>query len=35
MRSLSIWHWLAVAMYLFIILFPVAKIARKAGYSGW
>jgi hypothetical protein len=35
MGSLSIWHWFVVVIYLFVILFPVAKIVGKAGYSGW
>lgn len=35
MGSLSIWHWLIVLIMLAIYLVPAAKIASKAGYSGW
>jgi len=35
MGSLSNWHWLILIIYLFVFLFPVAKIVMKAGYSGW
>ena len=35
MGGLSLWHWVVVLLTLFIFLFPVIKIPRKAGYSGW
>lgn len=35
MGSFSIWHWLIVAFFAVFVIFPIAKILRKAGYSGW
>ena len=35
MGSISIWHWLVVIIYLFVFMFPTAKIVKKAGYTGW
>lgn len=35
MGTLSIWHWIVVIVYFFVIMFPTARIMRKAGYSGW
>jgi hypothetical protein len=31
----SLFHWIFVILFLFLYLFPVAKILSKAGYSGW
>jgi uncharacterized sodium:solute symporter family permease YidK len=33
--NFSIFHWLIVLVLLAIYLIPAAKIASKAGYSGW
>lgn len=35
MGSLSIWHWLIVAIVLVVIGVPTFEILRKAGFSGW
>jgi hypothetical protein len=35
MGSLSIAHWLVVAVYIALLVVPVAKILSKAGFSGW
>ena len=35
MGSISIWHWIIVIIYLFVFMFPTAKILQKAGYSAW
>ncbi len=35
MGSMSIAHWLIVALYIAILVLPVAKILSKAGFSGW
>jgi uncharacterized membrane protein YhaH (DUF805 family) len=31
----SVVHGIAVIVFLVLYLFPVARIIRKAGYSGW
>jgi hypothetical protein len=33
--SISIVHWLIVAGYVFLVCFPLAKILRRLGLSGW
>jgi hypothetical protein len=35
MGSLSIWHWIVVFVYVLVLIVPVAKILKKAGFSGW
>jgi len=35
MGTMSLWHWIVVFVVFFFVLFPTAKILRKAGYSGW
>jgi len=35
MGSFSIWHWLIVIFWLLLVVYPIAKILRKAGFSGW
>ena len=35
MGTFSVWHWIIVVVYLFVLMFPTAKILKKAGYSGW
>ena len=35
MSSMSLWHWIVIIGTFFILLFPMAKILIKAGYSGW
>ncbi|GGC62766.1 hypothetical protein [Chelatococcus reniformis] len=35
MGNISIWHWAIVLALFFLVMFPAAKIARRAGYSGW
>jgi hypothetical protein len=35
MGGLSLWHWIIVLLLWFVVLYPVGKILRKAGYSGW
>jgi hypothetical protein len=33
--SISPVHWLVVAVFLALVLFPIARILRRAGFSGW
>jgi hypothetical protein len=33
MGSLSLWHWIVVLVLAFGVLWPVAKILRRAGFS--
>ena len=35
MGPLSFFHWIVTVVFLFIYIFPVAMIMKKAGYSGW
>jgi hypothetical protein len=35
MGSMSIWHWLIVLIYLFLLGYPVTRILRRLGYSAW
>lgn len=35
METLSIWHWLILLVYLFLVCFPIARILRRVGLSGW
>ncbi|CAE6969671.1 hypothetical protein [Paraburkholderia domus] len=35
MGSLSIWHWLIVLLVIAFYLFPLTRILKKAGFSGW
>jgi uncharacterized membrane protein YhaH (DUF805 family) len=35
MGSMSLMHWLIVAMILVVLLVPAARILRRAGFSGW
>jgi hypothetical protein len=32
---LSIWHWLIVFVYVFLVCFPLARVLRRVGLSGW
>ena len=32
---MSIFHWLVVLGYAFLVCFPIARILRRLGYSGW
>jgi uncharacterized membrane protein YhaH (DUF805 family) len=33
--SFSLWHWLVVLAALFLVAFPVFRILRRLGLSGW
>ena len=33
--SISIWHWLIVLIYLFVLGYPVTRILKRLGYSAW
>jgi predicted PurR-regulated permease PerM len=35
MGSLSLTHWLLFAIILAVLLVPVARILRRAGFSRW
>jgi len=35
MGSLSIWHWIVVLLYIFVLVFPTARILSRVGLSGW
>jgi hypothetical protein len=35
MNGLSIWHWLVLIVVVVVLVWPVAKILRRAGFSGW
>lgn len=35
MGAISIWHWLIVFMFLFVLGYPAARIVRRTGRSGW
>jgi len=35
MAGFSIWHWLIVLIWLFVVGFPVARILGRLGYSRW
>ena len=35
MGSLSLTHWLLFAIILAVLLVPVARILRRAGFSPW
>jgi hypothetical protein len=35
MGSLSIWHWIILLVYIFIFVFPIARILGRVGLSGW
>jgi hypothetical protein len=32
-NGLSIWHWLIVILYIFLVVYPVARILGRLGYS--
>ena len=34
MESFSIWHWLALLVYLGIVMVPCWRVVGKAGYAG-
>lgn len=34
LASFSIWHWMIVGIWLFVLVFPMWRIATKAGFSG-
>lgn len=35
MGSMSLLHWLVVAAMLAVVLVPIARILRRAGFSSW
>ncbi|MCJ7994026.1 hypothetical protein J5N58_05265 [Rhizobium cremeum] len=36
MGSYSLWHWLVAFAFWFLLFgWPIAKILRRAGFSGW
>jgi membrane associated rhomboid family serine protease len=35
MGSMSIWHWLILLVYLFVLGYPVTRILKRLGYSAW
>jgi hypothetical protein len=35
MGSMSIWHWIVVLLYIFVLVFPVARILSRLGMSRW
>ena len=35
MGSFSIWHGLIVLFWLVVLGWPIAKILKRMGYSGW
>jgi uncharacterized membrane protein YhaH (DUF805 family) len=35
MGSMSLMHWVVVALLLAIFLYPAARILQRAGFSGW
>jgi predicted PurR-regulated permease PerM len=35
MGAMSLMHWLVVAIILAVLLVPVARILRRAGFSPW
>lgn len=35
MGSFSIWHWLMVVIWLVGFGWPIAKILKRIGFSGW
>ena len=35
MGSMSLIHWLVVAIMLAVLLVPVARILQRVGFSGW
>ena len=35
MSLMSLMHWLVVAIILAVLLVPVARILRRAGFSPW
>jgi len=32
---MSVWHALIVVMYAFLVCFPLARILKRLGVSGW
>jgi hypothetical protein len=34
-ETTSIWHWLIIALWVGILVPPIAKILHRAGYSRW
>jgi len=35
MAAFSIWHWLILILLILLIVWPVRKILRRMGFSGW
>lgn len=35
MGSFSIWHWLIVIAWIIGVGWPIAKIMKRIGFSGW
>ena len=35
MGSFSLWHWIIVIFWLFLVGWPVSKILRRMGFSAW
>jgi len=35
MAAFSIWHWLILMLLILLIVWPVRKILRRMGFSGW
>ncbi|TRV14756.1 MAG: hypothetical protein EWV41_00610 [Microcystis wesenbergii Mw_MB_S_20031200_S109] len=35
MGSMSLVHWLIVFSFIFLVIYPGAKVLKKMGYSGW
>lgn len=35
MGAVSIWHWLILLAYAFLVCFPIARILRRLGLAGW
>ncbi|OJY23563.1 hypothetical protein [Pandoraea sp. 64-18] len=35
MEHLSIWHWLILFIMVVFLLYPYARIIRRAGFSPW
>ena len=35
MEAFSLWHWLIVVVILFVYIWPISRILKKAGFSPW
>jgi hypothetical protein len=33
--GISLFHWLIVIVAAFLVCFPVARVLRRIGFSGW